>query len=98
MNTAQLTNKTVKAAIDALQKGDQQAWLRLFTPEAELYDDGSKRDFMKFSRSAIGEERFTNIDRVDNDGKDIYGNFHTYFKFHINEAGKIYRLDIGQAP
>jgi ketosteroid isomerase-like protein len=105
MNTNQLTNATVKAVIDALQKGDQKAWLALFTPDAELYDDGSPRDFMAFSRSAIGEERFTSIYRVENEGKDLYGHFHTekwsdfntYFKFHINKEGKIYRLDIGQA-
>jgi hypothetical protein len=42
---------------------------------------------------------------VENEGKDIKGNFHTeswgnfktYFKFHINAEGKINRLDIGQA-
>ncbi|MEA3178056.1 MAG: hypothetical protein QOI59_1579 [Gammaproteobacteria bacterium] len=30
MNTDALTNTTVKAAIEALQKGDQHAWAALF--------------------------------------------------------------------
>lgn len=105
MNLDNLTNPTVKAAIEALQKGDREAWLAQFAPNSELYDDGNKRDFMDFTNSAIGEERFTRIDNVENDGKDVYGHFHTekwgdfdtYFKFHVNSEGKIYRLDIGQA-
>lgn len=40
-----------------------------------------------------GHERFTTIDKAENDGKDIYGNFHTeswggfriYFKFHFDK-------------
>lgn len=54
---------------------------------------------------ACGYEYFTTIDIVENDGKEIYGNFHTeswgdfrtYFKFHFDADGKISRLDIGQA-
>ena len=53
----------------------------------------------------MGEEKFLSIDKVENDGKDIYGNFKAgswgtfkvFFKFHINEDGKFYQLDIGQA-
>ncbi len=105
MNTDKLTNKTVKAAMDAWQKADSAAWLSFFTADARLFDDGNPRDFMQFSRQAIGHERFTSIDKVENDGLDIYGRFHsdqwgdfkTYFKFHLNHEGKIDRLDIGQA-
>lgn len=105
MDLDKLTNPTVKSAIEALQNGDKENWLKQFTTDTELYDDGDKRDFMAFTNSAVGEERFTNIDRVENDGKDLYGHFHTekwgdfntYFKFRINQEGKIYRLDIGQA-
>jgi len=104
MDLDKLTNTTVKAAVQALQNGDRGAWLAQFTPDAELYDDGQKRDFMSFVDSAIGEERFTSIDKVENNGKDVYGHFQTekwgefdtYFKFHINTKGKIDRLDIGQ--
>jgi len=42
---------------------------------------------------------------VENNGLDILGQFHTeswgdfktYFKFQLNNEGKINRLDIGQA-
>jgi hypothetical protein len=55
MLTDVLTNPTLKAAIEALQKGDRYAW--------------SAR----------------------------WGDFATYFNFRLSPAGKIARLDIGQA-
>ena len=105
MNTEKLTNQTVKAAFDAWQNGDSKLFLSFFTIDAKLYDDGSPRDFQRFVKDACGHEKFTSIDKVENDGKDITGNFHTeswgdfktYFKFHINDDGNFNRLDIGQA-
>lgn len=104
MDTSELTHETVKQAFEALQKGDKETWSSLFTTDAEFYDDGSPRDLNTFNLNAIGHERFTSIDKVENDGKDIYGQFHSdqwgdfkvYFKFHIGADGKIHRLDIGQ--
>ncbi len=107
VNKEKLSNTIVKAAIEALEKGDTKAWFALFTTDAELYDDGNKHDFKQFSNSAFekGHEHFTSIDKVENNGLDIYGHYHsdqwgdfkTYYKFHINKEGKITRLDVGQA-
>jgi hypothetical protein len=100
-----LENPTVSAAIEALQKGDRQAWSSLFEPDATFYDDGSPRSLAEFTRDALGHERFTSIDRVENRGlslvgafhSDAWGDFRTYFRFHLSPSGKIARLDIGQA-
>jgi hypothetical protein len=105
MDTSKLTNETVKNAFDAWQQGDNKTFLSYFTTDAKLYDDGNPRDFSKFVKDACGHEKFTSIDKVENNGLDVTGNFHTeswgyfktYFKFHINSEGKINRLDIGQA-
>ena len=105
MDTSKLSNATIKAAIDAWQKGDSKLWLSFFSVDVKLFDDGSPRDFKSFSTQAIGHELFTSIDKVENNGLDVYGHFHsdqwgdfkTYFKFRINSQGKINRLDIGQA-
>ena len=51
------------------------------------------------------DQRFTSIERVSADGLEIVGGFHsdqsgnfkTYFRFQLSSAGKITRLDIGQA-
>ncbi|MBL0741089.1 hypothetical protein [Chryseolinea lacunae] len=105
MQTDKLTHPLVKAAIDALQQGDAKAWFALFTHDAELYDDGHKMNFTTFFTKALGHERFTHIDKVEGNGLDIYGRFHsdqwgdfkTFFRFQVNADGKINRLDIGQA-
>jgi hypothetical protein len=105
MITDTLTNATVKTAIEALQKGDRTAWSALFEPDAMLYDDGTPRSLQKFTDDALGHERFTAIERVENHGLDVIGAFHsdtwgdfrTYFRFHLSPAGKIKRLDIEQA-
>ena len=106
MNFGHLTNPTVRAAIEALQRGDRGLWASQFEAGAELYDDGSPRSLQKFTQEALGHERFTSIDRVENHGLDLtggfhsdrWGNFRSYFRFQLSPAGKIKRLDIGQAP
>jgi len=105
VNTDALTNPTVKAAIDALQKGDHNAWSALFEPDAKLYDDGVPRSFEKFTQDALCHERFLSIDSAENNGLDLVGAFHsdqwgdfrTYFRFRLSASGKVERLDIGQA-
>ena len=105
MNTDILKNPVVKATIDALQRGDSAAWNSQFESGATLFDDGSPRSLEKFTKDALGHERFTSIERVSSDGLEVVGGFHsdkwgkfkTYFRFQLSPAGKITRLDIGQA-
>ena len=103
MDTQQITHPTAKAAFESWQNNDSKAWLALFTAKPALFDDGKPRDFHQFSEQ-IGKEKFTSIDRVENDGTGIigdfetpWGKFKTYFRFTIGADGKISRLDIGQA-
>jgi hypothetical protein len=105
MDTSKLSNPIVKAAFQAWQQGDSNLWLSYFTADAQLQDDGHPRNFKNFSTQAIGHEYFTSIDIVKDYGHSIFGKFHsdtwgnfkTYFKFHINGNNKIYKLEIGQA-
>jgi len=105
MITATLMNSTVRVAVEALQNGDRKALSALFEADAKLYDDGSPRSLEKFTKDALGHESFTSIERVENNGLDLVGAFHsdqwgdfrTYFRFHLSPTGKIKRLDIGQA-
>lgn len=105
MDTSKLTNENVKKAIEALQSNDKTAWYSCFTEDAAFTDDGRTLDFKPFFDNAFDKkEKFLTIDKIENDGKDIYGNFYAgqwgtfnvYFKFHQNSEGKINRLDIGQ--
>jgi hypothetical protein len=105
VNTEKLTNPIVKQAINALQAGDKQAWFTLFTNDAQLFDDGNKMNFKSFFEKALGHERFTSIDKVEQNGLHVYGKFHsdqwgnfkTYFKFTVEADGRISKLEIGQA-
>jgi hypothetical protein len=105
INTQELKQPVIRAAIDALQAGDREAWFAQFTHDAKLLDDGNPQNFTAFFNKALGHERFTSIDKIADEGKTLYGHFHsdtwgdfkTYFKFHLNAAGKIERLEIGQA-
>ena len=62
---------------EALQSGNRKTWSALFEPDAELYDDESPRSLKEFTRDALGHERFTSIDRVENNGLDLTGAFHS---------------------
>lgn len=95
---------TVRAAISAFQAGDKLGWLTCFTAGAKLFDNGKRRSVFNFTRDNIGTMQFTSIDRVDNDGRDVYGtlrvrdegNVHAYFKFRLDAAAMCSRLDIGR--
>ena len=83
----------------------KKSWYTYFTENPVMTDDGNKVDFKNFFSKALGTEKFLTIDKVENDGKDIYGDFkagqwgtfRVFFKFHPNVEGKFERLDIGQA-
>lgn len=105
MEYGKINNAKVKNAIEAWQKGDAALWLSFFTTDPKLLDDGHPRDFKKFATEAIGHERFVSLDKVEENGMAIYGHFHsdtwgdfkTYFKFHLNNEGQFDQLEIGQA-
>lgn len=100
-----ITNATVKNAIDALQNNNKTLWYSYFTSEATFTDDGRKVGFKTFFDNAFSKkEKFLSIDKVENNGTSIYGSFFAgqwgtfpvFFKFKVNDKGKIEHLDIGQ--
>ncbi len=106
MDISKITNPQVKQAIEALQNNDKKAWFSFFTKDAVFTDDGRIMDFTSFFDNAFKhKEKFLTIDKVENNGKDIFGNFFAgqwgtfkvYFKFHQQADGKLNRLDIGQS-
>ena len=102
---SKITNAAVRTALEAFQSGDKAGWLAAFTADARLTDDGNPRSFAGFSDDAIGHEHFTDIEVVEEGGlslagqyqSDEWGDFRTFFKFHVGPGGKFSQLDIGQA-
>ena len=106
MDLSKITNSQVKQAIEALQNNDKTAWYSFFTNDVTFTDDGRTLDFKPFFDNAFShKERFLEIEKVENEGKDItgkfyagqWGTFKVFFKFHQQSDGKFNRLDIGQA-
>lgn len=104
LHLERITNRVVRAAIEALQAGDHAAWRALFAANVVFTDDGNPRDFETFTAGSVGHEKFLTIDTVERDGCDVYGDFDAgqwgrfpvFFKFTVEDEG-ITRLDIGQA-
>ena len=104
MDLSKITNNQVKDAIEALQSGNK-SWYSYFIENPEMTDDGRKVEFKSFFAKALGDEKFLSIDKVEDEGKTVYGNFkagqwgtfRVFFKFHQNADGKFEKLDIGQA-
>lgn len=105
LDLGKIQNEKVRSAIAAWQSKDLKKWLEHFQSMALLSDDGNPRDFKEFSKE-ITEEWFTSIEKVEDEGTKVIGQFQTkkwgsfrvYFKFHLGNDGKFNRLDIGQIP
>lgn len=50
IDLTKLSNAKVKAAITALQKGDEKTWFPLFATDVAFYDDGNQ---MKLDRKSV---------------------------------------------
>ena len=105
MDLSKITNETVKSAIEALQANDIKAWYSHFTSDAKFSDDGRALSLKSFFDNAFShKEKFLTLDKIENGGKDLLGDFYAgqwgtfkvFFRFSINEEGKITKLEIGQ--
>jgi hypothetical protein len=101
-----LSQPLVRAAIEAANTRDQQAWYALFAEDATLTDDGSPEDFRQWSENELfgpSQTRITAIHSEKQDGtvvhadlrSDRWGDFQTFWKFTLAN-GKITRLEVGQ--
>lgn len=106
MDLSKISNEIVRKAIEALQDNDKNTWYSYFTEDAIFTDDGRTMNFKSFFDNAFDKkEKFLTLDKIENNGKNLYGNFYAgqwgtfrvYFKFTQNSDGKFNRLDIGQA-
>lgn len=106
MKTESISHPLVRRAVAALNAGDRDAWMAVFTRDATLTDDGRRQDFVKWSDRELfgkGRGRLTGIDREENGGLTLFGRFHsaqwgtfkTFLRFH-QRGDKFCGLDVGQ--
>ncbi|MGH3952749.1 MAG: hypothetical protein ACRDTI_01700 [Mycobacterium sp.] len=100
-----ISDLAVRDALIAWQRKDTAGWLAAFVEKPALTDDGALRDFGAFS-AEIGNEYFTRVEQVSQDGHTVigqfhsetWGNFQTFFRFVPGGPdGRFTRLEIGQA-
>lgn len=100
-----LMNPVVKAAIEAMNNSDREAWFALFTKDISITDDGASQELVEWSNTELfseGRGFIQSVDRVEDKGLTVYARFHsaewgtfpTFWKFEIRN-GKISRLDVG---
>jgi hypothetical protein len=96
----------VRTAIQAMNSRNKEQWFDLFSPNAQLTDDGDPHDLKKWSDEELfgsSVSYLASIDKIEDDGLTIYGKMHsgrwgeckTFLKFRV-ENGKVTRLAVGQ--
>ncbi|MEV7781936.1 nuclear transport factor 2 family protein [Kitasatospora sp. NPDC088351] len=103
--TAKLSDPTVRAAVTAINAGDQDAFLNLLTADATMSDDGSDRDL----RDWIDREIFSSRGHMDvqsesdsgrsliaNYSNETWGEMRTVWRFTV-VGDRIGRFETGQA-
>jgi hypothetical protein len=106
MTIQNLKNETIKSLLTAMNSSDKETYLKLFSKNAIMTDDGNKREVSEWAESEIfgrGKGHLTSIDKELNEGLTIYGVFHSnqwgnikaIFNFEVNE-NLITRFDASQ--
>jgi len=104
-NIEAIKNEITRAAIEAINEQDRNAWYSAFSEDAKLFDEGTERDFKRWSDNEIfGSDPswVVSILKVEREGLTVYCKFHSgkwgefkiYMHFTIMERG-ITRLDTG---
>ncbi|MDF3288742.1 MULTISPECIES: nuclear transport factor 2 family protein [Streptomyces] len=105
IRASELSNPAVRALVDAINSGDQQAFFQTLTDDATMSDDGSDRDLQQWTdREIFSSNGRMNVESQSADGlslvasfrNDTWGEMRTAWRFTVTD-GKISRFDTGQA-
>jgi hypothetical protein len=105
IQTAKLSDPTVRAFVSAVNAHDREAFMELLAPGATMSDDGADRDLDEWIDSEIfSSNGHLDVDRESNNGRDLvagyrndtWGEMRTRWHFEV-EDGKISRFETGQA-
>ncbi|MFC4507661.1 MULTISPECIES: nuclear transport factor 2 family protein [Streptomyces] len=106
IQTGKLTDPAVRAFVNAVNGGDEQALQTILTDDATMADDGSDRDlaqwidreiFSSRGRMDVVNESNGGHDLVVNYRNDTYGEMRTRWHFDVTDDGHISRFETGQA-
>ncbi len=99
---AQISDPAVQNLIEVWNGDDAEAYMALFTDDAEVIDAGREVG-AQFFADVVEIEWFTAIESAEDDGRRLtgrffderYGEMNIYMNTWFNEDGLIERLEIG---
>lgn len=105
MSTDAVSDPAVLALIEAINRGDRDAFFTVLDEDATLSDDGTERDLVTWVDREIFESNgHLDVETATDEGRslvgryrnDTYGTMRTRWRFDVRD-GKITRIEAGQA-
>ncbi|MET8215714.1 nuclear transport factor 2 family protein [Streptomyces hirsutus] len=106
IQTARLSNPTVRAFVSAVNNHDREGFTALLAPGATMADDGSERDLADWTdREIFSSHGHMDVDRESDGGRalvvrysnDVWGEMRTRWSFTVDDDGRISHFETGQA-
>ncbi|KAB1148644.1 nuclear transport factor 2 family protein [Streptomyces luteolifulvus] len=106
IQTARLSDPSVRAFVSAVNAHDRDGFLKLLTDDATMSDDGSERDLADWiDREIFSSHGHMEVDNESQRGRallarysnDTWGEMRTKWRFTVEDDGRISRFETGQA-
>jgi hypothetical protein len=106
IQTARLSDPSVRAFVSAVNAHDRESFLELLTDDATMSDDGSDRDLTDWvDREIFFSHGHMEVDNESRAGRallarysnDTWGEMRTKWQFTVEDDGRISRFETGQA-
>lgn len=106
IQTARLSDPTVRAFVSAVNDHDREGFMALLAPGATMTDDGSERDLADWTdREIFSSHGHMDVDRESDGGRalvvryrnDVWGEMRTRWSFTVDADGRISHFATGQA-
>lgn len=105
MSTDAVNDAAVLTLIEAINRGDRDAFFAVLSEDATLSDDGTERDLTTWVDREIFESNgHLDVETASDEGRslvaryrnDTYGTMRTRWRFDVRD-GKVTRIEAGQA-
>lgn len=105
MSTDAVNDAAVLTLIEAINRGDRDAFFAVLSEDATLSDDGTERDLATWVDREIFESNgHLDVETATDEGRslvaryrnDTYGTMRTRWRFDVRD-GKVTRIEAGQA-
>lgn len=105
MSTNAVSDAAVLTLIEAINRGDRDAFFAVLSEDATLSDDGTERDLVTWvDREIFDSNGHLDVETATDESRslvaryrnDTYGTMRTTWRFDVRD-GKVTRIEAGQA-